>query len=91
MSEIQYSLNRNIQIFLQRNTKISEPYKTALYLNKRFIEKDFSKGKELEDPMLLNSKYLFGQHIIIIEGKQKIEHKTLGGTIPDAFLFFVNK
>ncbi|MEI7422005.1 MAG: DUF5655 domain-containing protein [Prolixibacteraceae bacterium] len=64
---------------------------TALYLNnKRFTEKEFSKEKELEDLMFQNSKNLFGQHSIIIEAKKKIDHKTLGGTIPDAFLFDLN-
>jgi hypothetical protein len=64
---------------------------TALYLNnKRFTEKEFSKEKDLEDLMFLNSKNLFGQHSIIIEAKKKIDHKTLGGTIPDAFLFDLN-
>jgi len=64
---------------------------TALYFNnKRFTEKEFSKEKELEDLMFLNSKSLFGQNSIIIEAKKKIENKTLGGTIPDAFLFDLN-
>lgn len=64
---------------------------TALYLNnKRFTEKEFSKEKDLEDLMFQNSKNLFGQHSIIIEAKKKIDHKTLGGTIPDAFLFDLN-
>lgn len=64
---------------------------TALYFNnKRFTEKEFSKEKELEDLMFQNSKSLFGQNSIIIEAKKKIENKTLGGTIPDAFLFDLN-
>jgi hypothetical protein len=59
---------------------------TALYFNnKRFTEKEFSKEKELEDLMFQNSKSLFGQNSIIIEAKKRIENKTLGGTIPDAF------
>jgi len=61
---------------------------TALYFNnKRFTEKEFSKEKDLEDLMFLNSKSLFGQNSIMIEAKKKIDNKTLGGTIPDAFLF----
>jgi hypothetical protein len=64
---------------------------TALYFNnKRFTEKEFSKERELEDLMFQNSKSLFGQNSIIIEAKKKIENKTLGGTIPDAFLFDLN-
>lgn len=61
---------------------------TALYFNqKRFKEKEFSKEKALEDLMFKNGKSLFGQASIIIEAKKKIDHKALGGTIPDAFLF----
>ena len=64
---------------------------TALYFNnKRFTEKDFSKEKELEDLMFQNSKSLFGHNSILIEAKKRIDHKTLGGTIPDAFLFDLN-
>lgn len=61
---------------------------TALYYNqKRFREKEFSKEKDLEDLMFKNGKSLFGQASIMIEAKKKIDHKALGGTIPDAFLF----
>ena len=61
---------------------------TALYFNnKRFTEKEFSKEKDLEDLMFFNSKNLFGQNSIMIEAKKRIDNKTLGGTIPDAFLF----
>lgn len=64
---------------------------TALYFNnKRFTEKEFSKEKDLEDLMFLNNKSLFGQNSIIIEAKKRIDNKTLGGTIPDAFLFDLN-
>lgn len=61
---------------------------TALYFNnKRFTEKEFLKEKDLEDLMFLNGKSLFGQNSIMIEAKKRIDNKTLGGTIPDAFLF----
>jgi len=64
---------------------------TALYFNnRRFTEKEFSKEKDLEDLMFQNCKNLFGQYSLIIEAKKKIDHKTLGGTIPDAFLFDLN-
>lgn len=61
---------------------------TALFLNnKRFIEKEFLKEKDLEDLMFNNCKCLFGQGSIVIEAKKKIDNKALGGTIPDGFLF----
>lgn len=61
---------------------------TAIFYNlKRFSEKEFSKEKDLEDLMFINAKTLFGQNSILIEAKKRIDHKTLGGTIPDAFLF----
>jgi predicted transport protein len=61
---------------------------TALYFNqKRFIERDFSKEKDLEDLMFANAKSIFGQNSILIETKKRIDNKALGGTIPDAFLF----
>jgi predicted transport protein len=61
---------------------------TALFFNqKRFVEKEFSKEKDLEDLMFVNSKILFGQNSILIEAKKRIDNKALGGTIPDAFLF----
>ncbi len=61
---------------------------TALYFNqKRFVEKEFTKESELENLMYSNAKILFGQSSILIEKKKLIEHKTLGGTIPDGFLF----
>jgi hypothetical protein len=61
---------------------------TALYFNqKRFVEKEFAKEAELESLMFEHAKSIFGQGSILIEKKKLIEHKTLGGTIPDAFLF----
>lgn len=61
---------------------------TALYFsNKRFTEKEFSKEKDLEELMFTNAKSIFGQNSIIIDAKKRIDNKTLGGTIPDAFLF----
>lgn len=61
---------------------------TALYFNqKRFVEKEFAKEAELESLMFEHAKSIFGQNSILIEKKKLIEHKTLGGTIPDAFLF----
>lgn len=42
----------------------------GLYLNNKwFTEKEFSKGKELEELMVQNSKNLFGQHILPVSIK----------------------
>lgn len=61
---------------------------TALYFNnKRFVETTFSKEKDFEALAFANSKNLFGQQSILIDAKRKIDNKSLGGTIPDAFLF----
>ncbi|MCE5347517.1 MAG: DUF5655 domain-containing protein [Bacteroidales bacterium] len=67
---------------------MNKDIQTALFLNqKRFIEREFSKEKDLEDLMFGNAKSIFGKNSILIEAKKRIDHKTLGGTIPDAFLF----
>lgn len=54
---------------------------------KRFVEKEFIKEEELENTIKENSKVLFGPKTIYLDLKKKIDAKSIGGTIPDGFLF----
>ena len=61
---------------------------TVMYRNGvRYNEKIFKIEKELEQLLINNSKTLFGKNTIIIDAKKKIDSKSLGGSIPDCFLF----
>ncbi len=55
--------------------------------NKKYQEFSFQTEKNFETEIISNSKLLFGKNTICIDAKKKIEAKTLGGTIPDGFLF----
>ncbi len=54
---------------------------------KRYGEHKFPTEKDFEDDVVSSSKVLFGTSTIYINAKKKIESKSLGGTIPDAFFF----
>lgn len=53
----------------------------------RYNEKQFKIESDFENLLIQNSKILFGQDTIIIDSKKKLETQSLGGTIPDCFLF----
>jgi len=55
--------------------------------NRKFLEYKYPLEEELERDILSNSKLFFGDNTIFIEAKRKLETKTMGGTIPDGFLF----
>lgn len=54
---------------------------------RKFTEYQYTKENHLEDEVVNKSKLFFGSHSIYIDAKRKIEGKSLGGTIPDGFLF----
>lgn len=53
----------------------------------RFIEAEIKLEKQLEDDVVNNAKLLFGSDSIYIDAKKKLDSKSLGGCIPDGFLF----
>lgn len=53
----------------------------------RFTEAEINLEKQLEDDVVQNAKLFFGKDTIYIDAKKKIDSKSLGGTIPDGFLF----
>ena len=57
------------------------------YNNNKFNEFTYLKEDDLEASIVKNSKLLFGNSIIYIDAKKKIDSKSLGGAIPDGFLF----
>ncbi len=54
--------------------------------NKKFSEYRFQKEEEFEEVLKSNCKNFFGNNIIYIDSKKKIEAKALGGVIPDGIL-----
>ena len=54
---------------------------------KSFIEAEIKIEKNLEDDVVNNSKLFFGKDSIYIDAKKKLDSKSLGGCIPDGFLF----
>ena len=62
--------------------------KSAIYMDgQRFVETEFKLEPEFEKIVKENAKTLFGPKTIYFGIKNKIETKTLGGAIPDGFLF----
>ncbi|MBN1306182.1 MAG: hypothetical protein JXA13_17230 [Anaerolineales bacterium] len=57
---------------------------------KRFTETKFSLESEFEEDIVSVSNTLFGDNIVFINPKKKLESKSLGGTIPDGFFFDFN-
>lgn len=53
----------------------------------RFEEKRYSTEEEFETFLIRNSQLLFGKESIFIDAKKKIASKTMGGAIPDGFVF----
>lgn len=54
---------------------------------KRFEETEFRAEEDFEKIVKENSKRLFGGKTIYFDLKNKVDTKSLGGTIPDGFLF----
>jgi len=53
----------------------------------KFTQYSYSLEEEFEKDIISNTKNFFGNRIIYIETKTKIDSKELGGSIPDGFLF----
>jgi len=53
----------------------------------KFLETKFENEDELEKVVKNNSKLFFGKNTIYFDIKNKIDTKSLGSAIPDAFLF----
>jgi predicted transport protein len=54
---------------------------------KRFAQYSYNNEDEFEKDVSSNAKKLFGENIIYINTKLKMGSKSLGGSIPDGFLF----
>ncbi|PEC46373.1 hypothetical protein [Bacillus sp. AFS096315] len=60
----------------------------GVYLQQqRYSEKVYKLESDLERDVVNNAKIFFGPNAIYIDAKRKIESKSLGGSIPDGFLF----
>lgn len=57
------------------------------YEDKKFQEYQFKLEEEFESEVIKQSKLFFGDNTIFIDAKRKIDSKSIGGTIPDGFLF----
>lgn len=62
----------------------------VFFNDKKFTEFKYSLEEHFESMIIKNSKLFFGEKTIIIDAKKKIDTKSLGGSIPDAFLFDFN-
>lgn len=63
----------------------------AIFFNgKKFLESKFELENEFERLIKENSKLLFGKKTIYFDLKNKIDSKSLGSSLPDAFLFDFN-
>jgi len=61
---------------------------TVIYQNGiRYSEKEYKLEVEFEKLVFNNSKIFFGEKTILIDAKKKIDNNSLGGVIPDGFLF----
>lgn len=59
-----------------------------VYLNGNVCQRrEFSSEEEFEEFVEDNSKELFGESSVFLEMKKQINSRTLGGTVPDGFLF----
>lgn len=61
---------------------------TVIYQNGlRYSEKEYKLEVEFEKLVVDNSKTFFGEKTIFVDAKKKIDNNSLGGVIPDGFLF----
>jgi len=61
---------------------------TVIYQNGiRYSEKEYKLEADFEKLVVDNSKTFFGEKTIYIDAKKKIDNNSLGGVIPDGFLF----
>jgi predicted transport protein len=60
---------------------------TIIGNGKRFDEVKHASENEFEEDIVAASRILFGNNIVFINPKKKIESKSLGGVIPDGFFF----
>ena len=54
---------------------------------KRYAEEAHQNEKDFEEDVVASSKLLFGKSTVYINAKKKIDSKSLGGAVPDAFFF----
>lgn len=60
---------------------------SIIFSGRRFLESKYLNEKEFEEEVVSNSKLFFGRSTVFINAKKKIESKSLGGAVPDAFFF----
>jgi len=61
---------------------------TIIYKNgHRYSEKVYKLEADFEKLVVDNSKTFFGEKTIFVDAKKKIDNNSLGGVIPDGFLF----
>ncbi|MEA3451420.1 MAG: DUF5655 domain-containing protein [Bacteroidota bacterium] len=61
---------------------------TVIYQNGiRYSEKNYKLEADFEKLVVENSKTFFGINTIFVDAKKKIDNNSLGGVIPDGFLF----
>ncbi len=61
---------------------------TVIYRDgQRYLERQYNLEADFERLVVENSKIFFGEKTIFIDSKKKIDNNSLGGVIPDGFLF----
>ena len=61
---------------------------TVIYQDKlKYSEKVYNLEAEFEKLVIDNSKTFLGEKTIFVDAKKKIDNNSLGGIIPDGFLF----
>jgi hypothetical protein len=63
---------------------------TIIGNGRRFEKVLFDSESEFEEDIVSSSNVLFGDKIVFINPKKKLESKSLGGVIPDGFFFDFN-
>ena len=67
-----------------------EEHMTIIGNGKRFEKVKFHSEMEFEEDIVKSSNIIFGENIVFINPKKKLESRSLGGVIPDGFFFDFN-
>lgn len=57
------------------------------YQNSKYQEYQYKSEEEFESEVVDHSRKFFGERTIFVDSKKKIDSKSIGGSVPDGFLF----
>lgn len=80
---------------MRYNNYLSQQERNGVFMTiigngKRYVKVNFNSESDFEEDIVSASNVLFGDKIVFINPKKKIESKSLGGVIPDGFFFDFN-